>query len=238
MVFKEKSVPLSQKCEEFFELLKHDFFTLRVEWRFYRNLFGTNPETVDLLNKISGSSANTIDRVFFERTLLGLRKLTDPAQAKRGKSSSVSVKGLLQFPELQDQDLKRLVSQAEKACGFARDWSNRRIAHSDLEYRNGDKPLKTASRQKVEDAMTAISLPIRWVGTHRLDLHLCTHPIPSVRDESSLLIALYEGQKVIEKRAREKAKFLEEKEYEKLTELRKEERNYPEWLIREDPELD
>lgn len=231
-------MPLTQKCEEFFELLKYDFFLLRTEWRFYKSLFGTNAETVALLNSISGVSANTLDRVFFERTLLGLRKLTDPAQTQRGARLSFSIKGLFQFPELDERELRKLVNQAAKASSFARDWSNRRIAHNDLDYRTGGKPLEKASRLKVEEALNAISRTIKWVGTHRLDTHLVTNPIPPFNDERALLRTLYEGHRVLKERKRQKAEFLKNGEYDKVDELRKANASYPNWLSRNDPELD
>ena len=34
-------------AEQYFELVKQDVFSARIEWRLYRSLFGTNPETVE-----------------------------------------------------------------------------------------------------------------------------------------------------------------------------------------------
>jgi hypothetical protein len=45
---------LDTDASEYFELLKHDLFTLRIEWRMYRSFFGTNLETVEMLNDVSG----------------------------------------------------------------------------------------------------------------------------------------------------------------------------------------
>ncbi|WP_296763114.1 hypothetical protein [Sediminimonas sp.] len=94
---------------DYLELVKHEFFTLRVEWRLYRSLFGTNAETVELLNKASGPTANTLERVLFERTLLGLRRLTDSYHGKK-RNKSVSVNGFVH--KVPSEDPNRLLKKS------------------------------------------------------------------------------------------------------------------------------
>src|SRR6056297_3400527 len=177
----------------YLELVKHEFFTLRIEWRLYRSLFGTNKETVELLNKASGSTANTLERALYERTLLGLRRLTDPYQGKKGKTKSVSVNGFIQVVPSKDPNLRRLAGTATQRSSFARNWSDKRIAHTDLAYRRGEAKLEIASRANVESANEAIADVIKHVAKEYYDTTLVTHPIPSSGDERSFLRALYLG---------------------------------------------
>lgn len=226
-----------QNAKEYYDLLLHELYTARLEWRLYRSLFGSNKETVDLLNDISGLTAQSLERVLFERTLLNLRKLTDRFEKQRGRHVSITVKGLPHYFECSDNTLKRLANQAESAAGFARDWSNKRIAHSDLDYRTGKAKLEKASRADVENALTSIARAVKWVAYEHYDKTLVTHPIPPLNDERRFLKALYLGHCEMERVSKEKKALLESKRYAELDELRAA-TEIPDWLVRENPPLD
>lgn len=230
--------PDAAEREAYFELVRNDFFTLRIEWRLYRSLFGTNPETVDLLNAVSGPTASTLERVLFERCLLGLRRLTDNPKGYRGRSSSVTIKGLVERFGSDDQDLKRLVATAVKKSTFARDWSSKKIAHADLDYRQGRAQLEKASRAKVETAMDSISAVLKWISATHFDTLLDTHPIPPWNDEREFLRALYLGQNANREYEEQHARLLEERRYRELGALEKRFNRFPAWLYREDPPID
>ena len=230
---------LSNDWEEYFEHLNNDFFDLRVDWRFYRSLFGTNKETVDMLNEISGPTAYILEKAFFERTLLGLRKLTDPLKAGKRARASVSIRGLVEFSYLkEDTELANRIERAAEAASFARDWGNKKIAHSDLKYRSGAYQLEPASRRKVEDAMDAIAAVLKWVARVHKNTALATHPIPPLNDERQFLRALYEGNRYLKKlkerweQAAYAADSLTEEEMDRKL------ANIPAFLRREDPPLD
>lgn len=220
---------------KYFELLTNDFFTLRIEWRICRSFFGTNRETVDLFNDVSGSTTHTLERVLFERVLLGLRKLTDPYEGNRRKTKSVTIKGIGSDLEDSSTELAKLVNDAERAAKFAKNWADKRIAHADLEYRKGTTPIFKASRARVEDAFDAISDVIKFVAEKHFGSSLGTHPMPPLRDETFFLRALYLGLKEMEARKELRAKYLSERNYEKLDALTEEDWKFPSWLERDDP---
>lgn len=216
------------------ELVKNDLFKLRLEWRLYRSLFGTNKETVDLLNSISVVTSSTLEQILFERVLLGIRKLTDPPKAARRNIRSVTVSGLGEFYENDNKDLARLVSHAKKSAKFARNWSDKRIAHSDLEYRTGASSLLPASRAKVEQAIDAIAGIVRWIERTHFGVVLNTHPIQPPEDEGWLLRCLWEGKMALDEKERRSRQLSREgrvTEGEKLFDI-------PWWLEREEPPLD
>jgi len=222
----------------YLELVKHEFFTLRIEWRVYRSFFGTNKETVELLNKASGITAHTLERVLFERTLIGLRRLTDPYSAKKRKAKSVSVNGFIHLVQSEDHDLRRLAGIAVQRSSFARNWSDKRIAHADLAYRRGEAKLETASRANVESANEAIADVIKHVAKEYYDTTLVTHPIPSSGDERSFLRALYLGVLAVDEERSIEKQLLEEREYKELERLLTSHERIPEWLKRDDPPID
>lgn len=229
---------MSESAKEYMELLKLDFFTTRIEWRLYRSLFGTNKETVDLLNEISGPTAHTLERILFERTLLNIRKLTDPATGRRGRSKGVTVKGLKQFCNGDHGELTRLVSQAERAASFARNWADKRIVHSDLDYRLGNAKLETASRQKVENVLEAISLVIKWFAKEKLGYNLNTHPVPALKDERLFLETLYKGQLARREEKLHRKTLREDRNWDELDQFESNIRDLPHWIKRDDPPID
>lgn len=223
-----------REARELFEFVKLDFVTLRNEWRIYRSLFGTNPETVELLNSVSGRTAAVLERALFERVLLGLRKLTDPARAQRRNRRSVTIKALLEAYDAKDAPLKRLVGKAERSASFARDWSSRKIAHSDFEFREGTMRLESASRHAVEVAMERIARVIRWISEYHFNTSFVTHLTPNTGDDCAFLQCLFEGQIAVrEKRAqsRQRMKDGRVREAKELLSL-------PEWLHRRHPPVD
>ena len=226
-----------QDAKEYYELLLHELRTARLEWRLYRSLFGSNKETVDLLNDISGLTAHTLERVLFERTLLNLRKLTDRYEKQRGKHLSVTVKGLPFYFVCSDNTLKRLVNQAESAAGFARNWWDKRIAHSDLDYKTGKAELDKATRAAVEGALTAIANALKWVAHEHFDTTLITHPIPPLNDERRFLKALYLGHCEMEKISQKKTSLLDQRRHSELDALRATTK-IPDFLMRKDPPRD
>ncbi|MCR9147402.1 MAG: hypothetical protein NXH74_09400 [Rhodobacteraceae bacterium] len=227
-----------EELDDYLELVKHEFFTLRIEWRLYRSLFGTNKETVELLNKASRITARTLERVLFERTLLGLRRLTDPYSGKKGKTKSVSVNGFVHIVPSEDQDLRRLAGIAVQKSSFARNWSAKRIAHADLAYRRGEAKLETASRASVESANGAIANVLKHVAKKYYDTTLVTHPVPPLGDERSFLRVLYLGVLACDEERASEKQLLKERNLKELDRLQTWHERMPDWLKRDDPPID
>ena len=230
---------MNDSAERYLELVKHDLFSARVEWRLYRSLFGTNEQTVDLLNQISGPTAKTLERVLFERTLLNIRKLNDIPENKRNQTKSVSVEGLSEFFYASDEKLEGLVEDSKRTASFAKHWSDKRIAHSDLEHRNGKATLEQASRAKVDVALDAIATVAKHVSIHYFDTTIVTHPIPPLNDERMFLEALFLGCSAEKEREAMRKEYLDTRNYPMLNKMRDQDQTrFPDWLRRTDPPMD
>ena len=144
---------------------------LHMKWREYSELFGTSPERLDVLNAAAGSFFRIVQDVMWDDALLGLARLTDPERT--GKYENLSIQALPKY--LTDPLLSLVESDIEsavKATGFARDWRNRRIAHTDLGLALGGgsaKPLEHASRISVNDALAAIASVLNRIDQHYFD---------------------------------------------------------------------
>lgn len=65
-------------------------------------------------------------------------------------------------------ELEILVEEAEKSALFARDWRNRRLAHTDFKLALEDRaePLRGVSRHDVEQTLGAIALVLNKIWAH------------------------------------------------------------------------
>lgn len=141
---------VSNTADDLFEHVKIDFFRLRVDWRLYRSFWGTNKETFDLLKSISTTTSQNLEVIVFEKVLLGLRKLTDPPVAKRRGTQAVTFRALPKHFDDSEKNLSKLVSKFVNSADAARHWTDKKIAHSDFDYRQGCYRLKPISRAKID----------------------------------------------------------------------------------------
>lgn len=139
------------------------------DWGEFVSLFGTNPERIDLLNNSAAHFFRTIQDSLWERTLLKIARITDPAKTgKRHNLSLASLAAAITDPALKNA-VEFSISDTLEKCAFARDWRNRHIAHADMELALDatTQPLATASRQNVkeallsiQDVLNAVSIPL------------------------------------------------------------------------------
>ena len=146
-----------------------DMILLHIRWKLYRQLFGTSPERIDLLNRFGGFLAYNVERVMWEDVTLKICRLMDPAKKKKythqnrslkqlvnlmdqsepGASSRVVTRGMDGTPGTETLD-KALV-RAKDLCAPFRERRNRVIAHAD----DGrvSIPLPASSRAEVEQLL-------------------------------------------------------------------------------------
>lgn len=128
---------------------------LHAKWLEYRKLYAESQKRIDLLNGTAAFFFRVVHDVLWEDVLLHIARLTDPP--KQGKFENLT---LLRLPEavpnqcLADE-LGALVENALDRSQFARQWRNKRLAHSDLSLALDAvaSPLPGVSRQNVEEAL-------------------------------------------------------------------------------------
>jgi hypothetical protein len=175
---------------------------LHLKWDTFCELFAER-DTVDLLNSAAPAYFNELQRQTWEDVLLHLCRVTD-SPLSAGKSNLT----LRRLPDLvSDQvlrtNIQALVDDAVKKTSFARDWRNRRLAHTEL---TRSQPLATASRKHVEDAMAAIRLVINQVEQCYLNKTVSYEDtIPDLGGVASLITVLRKG--VEARRAEREAKL-------------------------------
>ena len=150
--------------------LHRKLIELHILWQQYRQLFGSDPETVHLLNRTAGLFFKIVQDELWDSVLLGISRMSDPP--KTGARKNLTLRSL---PELiTDRALRTEVEVLCDAAGsetsFAREHRNKRIAHQDHGYLsdNAANPLSGISRSRVESMLAALRAVL-----NRLNLHYC-----------------------------------------------------------------
>ena len=177
--------------------LKDSYLNMRVSWRFYRSLFGNNKETIDLLNSVSGIFFRYIEQALFEQTILGLCRLTDPIEIGKGAKAKKNLTYRMLEEYLPEGYICAVYVEkleAVKELGaFARDWRNRRIAHSDYQVIRGESELDEASRKSVQNLLDAIGDLLQFIYQHILHSDILLETTLPLSDEITFLEHLYDA---------------------------------------------
>ena len=187
-----------------FHRLYNECAWLQITWAQYVELFGTKPERIDLLNQAAGLFFRIVQDTLWENTLLSLTRLTDPPES--GGKNNLTIRRLptlLKEADREEKEVERLVSNANDATKFARDWRNRHIAHRDLSLSlgQGAEPLAPASRKQVKEAIDAVCNVIQRVYLIYLhsELRLGVMP-PQLDGAESLVYVIRDGVEADEAR--------------------------------------
>lgn len=180
-----------------FSELRNDLAWLQVQWREYRELYGTSPERIDLMNSAAGFFFRILQDTMWENALLHLCRLTDPAAMRDKRNLSIRALPELCADAAVQEAVTALVEQAVAATSFARDWRNRHIGHRDLVLAlgSGTRPLTPASRAQVSAAISAIHRVLNEISERLLDTTLAEDVITPPTGAEALLYVLRDGIK-------------------------------------------
>ncbi len=179
-----------------FSELQSDVAWLQVKWTEYRELYGTSPERVGLLNEAAGLFFKILQNTLWEDALLHLCRLTDPSVMRGRQNLSIqALPELCEDPNLRGE-VAELVSRALTACSFARDWRNRHIGHRDrtLALQPTSKPLTPGSRADVSAAIASVHEVLNHISERLLGSKLADTVIVPPTGALALLYLLRDGR--------------------------------------------
>jgi hypothetical protein len=154
-----------------YHALHNDVVWLHAKWLQFRQLYGTSPERLHILNRATGFFFRVVEDVLWDDVLLHIARLTDPA--KQGIYENLTLRrlpSLFTDPKLKSE-LGKLVNRVDTESAFARDWRNRRIAHSELALavNASATPLVGASRQNVENVLELVRSILNTIRSKYFD---------------------------------------------------------------------
>jgi hypothetical protein len=151
-----------------FYSLYRELVELHIVWQQYRQLFGMDSETVQLLNRTSGLFFKIVQDELWDSVLLGISRMTDPPMTGGRKNLTIqSLPAMIPDPLLRGE-IEDLSKAAVTEAAFAREHRNRRIAHQDHGYLTdrASNALNGVSRARVESMLASLRNVM-----NRLDLH-------------------------------------------------------------------
>jgi hypothetical protein len=179
----------------FFEL-RNESILLHWKWEEFVTLFGTSSERVSLLNKSARAFFRIVQDSLWGDVLLHIARLTDPPRSAGKDNLTVG-----KLPELVAapirEKIQTLLQECVAASAFARDWRNRRIAHSDLALalkEAGARPLAPASRKSVKETLSAFVKLLNAVQVHYLGSE-AMYELRPLGNAEALLYVLQDGLK-------------------------------------------
>lgn len=154
-----------------YSALWQELAVLYLYWAEYKELFGTKPSRINLMNDAAPAFFHMLQEELWDSRLMHLARITDSPKSL-GKDN-LTIRNLPSL--IDDAPLKAkviaLVDIALDATTFCRDWRNRRIGHLDLALATGAPatPLAEASRKQVNDALKAIADVMNALDAHYFD---------------------------------------------------------------------
>jgi hypothetical protein len=178
-----------------YNALWNDVASLHVKWREYREMFGSTPERIELLNSAAGLFFRIVQDTLWDDTLLHLCRLTDPPQSAGRSNLTLRALPPLVMDPLLRGEVSALVDQAVVATAFARDWRNRHLSHRDLALalNSGAQPLVRASRVQVSSAVAAIHAVLNKISERLLQSTLVMDVIAPARGAEAVLYVIRDG---------------------------------------------
>lgn len=160
---------LGREFSMIFHGLNNDWASALVRYHEFQELF-CDPARVNLLNAIGGGLFRDVQQMSWSDLILRLTRLTDPPKSVGKDNLTVQrMPDLCKDPDLR-KEVRSLVREAVDATGFARDWRNRRIGHTDL-IRAIDpraKPLAKANLRRAKAALDAVHAVLNTISERLL----------------------------------------------------------------------
>jgi hypothetical protein len=151
-----------------FDALYNEVAWLNAKWNQYRILYASSPERISILNRTAGFFFRMIQNVLWEDVLIHIARLVDPLKSAGKDNLTLLLLTTAIDEPLLSAEVQRLTQEAQNAAEFAREWRNRRIAHTDLALALEARAhaLKGVSRRNVEESLTAIAAVLNKIWGH------------------------------------------------------------------------
>lgn len=154
-----------------FFALHRKLIELHILWQQYRQLFGSEPDTVHLLNRTAGLFFKIVQDELWDSVLLGISRMTDPPATGVRKNLTLRSLPELILDDTLRSEVETLCNYASEEASFAREHRNKRIAHQDHGYLSDSavNPLSGISRERVEAMLAALRAILNRLNAHYSD---------------------------------------------------------------------
>lgn len=150
-------MPIPSALSELWEFLNSEVLSLHERWIIYRQVYGTNPERIDLVNKAASGFFAISQRVLMNDVQLTLIKLAEESQKNATLGRLVSEVRRTAAGK-SSAALSNSLIKLRQSCQKIKDRRDKDIAHFGLSVQLGNKAsvLPGPSRQEIEEALTEL----------------------------------------------------------------------------------
>lgn len=142
---------------------------LHIVWNQYRQLFGTSPQQLDLLNEMAPGFFRVCHDALLDDVVLTLCRLTDgpkscgqPNMVLKRVADAVAACG----EQALTVTVEIYLNEAVDRCETLREHRHKRLAHADLNVAVYKSPLGTITREMIENALESVRSFINAIGEH------------------------------------------------------------------------
>jgi hypothetical protein len=191
-------MPIPDALSEIWEFLHSEVVWLHGRWIVYRQIFGTNPERIALINEAAPTFFSMVQRVLMNDVQLTIVKLADPANTFGKKNLTLeTLTKQCQSAGFQNLagTLAESLSEFRSRCQKIKDRRHKDIAHFDLAVQLSNKAevLPGPSRQEIEDALAALRKFMNVVYGHFESTTMGYEHFSMLSDGNTLIFRLTEA---------------------------------------------
>ena len=178
--------------------LKNEVTWIHGRWIMYRQLYGTSPERIDILNCTASTFFVILGEVLLRDVQLSLSKLADQPKTsgRRNMTLSALAEHLSSCGEtIAAENVKSFITSYETACEQLRQRRHKTIAHNDLPTALAARvsPVKGPSREEIEKALAALRDAMNCIELHYAHAQTRYELFSMVDDGEALLQSLRRG---------------------------------------------
>ncbi|MCC6699544.1 MAG: hypothetical protein IT365_28215 [Candidatus Hydrogenedentes bacterium] len=161
----DTSTNMPRNLAEAHRLLGYELYFLYTKWDYWKTLFCTDEETVDVLYSTAEFFFEIYREVLRDDMILTICRLTDPASTNVGRATkeNLTLSHLEQLVSNPDDPLstrlKNLLSDIDRQVAPFRNHRNRRLGHIDLQtrFKHPDASLPDLSIEEMEKALALMA---------------------------------------------------------------------------------
>jgi hypothetical protein len=159
---------------EVYDPLWQEVQNIHFTWMLYRQLFGTSPDRVELLNRFAGAVFGTMQRILGRYIPLTIFRLLDPSTQRGGRGENLCLERLAEVVTAAGAPvggkLTALLTQIRAKMASHADLRNKVIAHNDLATTpalyDGTSSVSGPSRALTEEVLENVRTFMNTVQNH------------------------------------------------------------------------
>lgn len=189
---------MPQPLRAHWDALDEEVKWLHGRWKIFRQLFGTSPDRIELLNRSAAAFFRIIQDVLMDSVQLTLSKLADRSQTA-GRQNLTLDRLVADINSLGDtalsSELNEILTEYRDRCAQMKNRRNKQLAHYDFDTLLNAKstPIPGPSREEIENGLEALRRFMNTLQRKFTEAETAYHRIVLTTDGELLALVLKRG---------------------------------------------